>query len=363
MASRRWSRRRFLRVAAAVPIGIATGLKVGSGTAGAPGSTATAGAGAVAGQDLLAAGDTARARIFRPPHRDAMSPDVVDQPLPRSPNGGTRPDFSLDAYRGLGAWVDVFDWSLAYTGGAPRVGEAEVAALAGRGVRTLFLQTARYDRPEPADDLLESDRQQAIATAAQRAGLAVVGWYLPMHLDADHDRRRALAALRAPWLNGLALDIESRAEPDPVLRNQRLDQLVAEVRAAAGAGAALGAIVVPPTTMQDVNAQFWPGFDWAMLAARLNVLLPMNYWTNRLADSPWRQAGPSCAENIARLRAHAGRADYPVHMVGGIADRVSAEEVAAMVGAVEAAGATGASLYDLATTTDALWAPLANLRR
>ncbi len=290
----------------------------------------------------------------------AVSPDQADEPGPRNHDGG-RSDFSLDAYRGLGAWVDVFDWSSAYTGGNPRVGEADLAALAARGVRTLFLQTARYDRPEPADDLLEVNRQQAIAASAQRAGMAVVGWYLPMHLDPGHDARRALAALQAPWLNGLALDIESRAEPDTGLRNQRLDQLVAQVRAAAGPDAALGAIVVPPTTMEDVNAQFWPGFDWPMLAARLNVFLPMNYWTNRLSDSPWRQAGPSCAENIARLRAHAGRADFPVHMVGGIADRVTAVEVAAMVGAVQGSGAFGASLYDLATTTETIWNPLSSL--
>ncbi|MFN0026087.1 MAG: hypothetical protein ACKV2O_02710 [Acidimicrobiales bacterium] len=331
MPGRRWSRRRFLAAAAGIPIGIAGGLQAGADTTATPGPSPGA----------------TRTRVFRP-----------RRPTVASPDSARRADFTIDAYRGLGAWVDVFDWSLAYTGGAPRIGEAEVAALAGRGVRTVFLQTARYDRPEAADDLLEVDRQRAIATAAQRAGMAVVGWYLPMHLDANHDTRRALAALRAPWLNGLALDIESRAEPDPGLRNARLDQLVAEVRAAAGPRAALGAIVVPPTTMQDVNAQFWPGFDWAMLAARLNVFLPMNYWTNRLADSPWRQAGPSCAENIARLRAHAGRADYPVHMVGGIADLVSAAEVAAMVGAVQAAGALGASLYDLATTTEDLWAPL-----
>ena len=80
-----------------------------------------------------------------------------------------------------------------------------------------------------------------------------------------------------------------------------------------------GAIVGPPTTMQDVNPNYWPGFDWAMLAEQCGVFLPMNYWTNRLSSSPWRDAAASTAENIRRLKAAGGRADYPVHVVGGAA--------------------------------------------
>ncbi len=82
---------------------------------------------------------------------------------------------------------------------------------------------------------------------------------------------------------------------------------------------------------------------------------------HRLASSPWRDAGASSAENIRRLRVLGGRADQPVHVVGGIASLCSAGEVEAMVAAVRSEGAIGASLYDLATTPEQLWPPLAAL--
>jgi len=271
------------------------------------------------------------------------------------------PAYRLDPYRGLGCWVDVFDWSSSYTGGKPPIGPADMALLARRGVRTVFLQTARYDRPAPEDDLLERARLFAIVDAAHAAGMAVVAWYLPTHTDQELDLRRAWAVLGAARFDGFALDIESRSEPDVALRNARLADLVARVRRAVGPNDVVGAIVVPPTTMQDVNPNYWPGFDWAMLADRCDVFLPMNYWTNRLASSPWRDAAASTTENINRLRRLAGRADYPVHMVGGVADLVTAAEVQAMVAASAAAGVTGASLYDVATTPPGLWAALAGV--
>ena len=353
------TRRRFLGLAGAVPLGLSFASACGSGQVGPA---------VVAGGVATPTGNLAPAAVsLRPAGNFGAGPvaaplTAADQALQPKPGPG-RAGFALDAYRGLGCWIDVFDWSVAYTGGAPLVGPAEVAALAGRGVRTIYLQTARYDRPDPGDDLLELDRLRGLADAAHGAGMAVVAWYLPLHVNEGLDRRRVLAALQAPFVDGMALDIESRAEPDVALRNARLAALVAEVRAAAGPQAALGAIVVPPTTMEDVNPNFWPGFDWAMLAQHFDVFLPMNYWTNRLADSPWRQAGASTAENIRRLQDHGGRADFPVHVVGGIANLVTPAEVSAMVAAAVAGGAWGGSLYDLATTGVELWPALQGLTR
>jgi len=281
----------------------------------------------------------------------AGAADVALSPAPR---------YGLDPYRGLGCWVDVFDWSFTYGSGAPRVGPDDMATLAGRGVRTVYLQTARVTHPSPADDLLERGRMFAVVDAAHAAGMAVVAWYLPTHVDHALDLRRAYAVLGAGRFDGFALDIESRAEPDVALRNDRLADLVIRVRRAAGTET-IGAIVVPPTTMQDVNANFWPGFDWALIAEHCDVFVPMNYWTNRLASSPWSVAGASTAENIRRLRALAGRADYPVHTVGGIANLVSEAQVRDMVAAARAEGAIGASLYDVATTPDRLWPALAGV--
>jgi len=320
-----WTRRRFLAAASA-----AASL---SGCGGVPPAT-------VAPRPVPARGVPAPV--------PASAVDVALSPAPR---------FGLDPYRGLGCWLDVFDWSFAYGGGSPRFGPAAMASLAALGARTVFLQTARVTHPSPADDLLERDRLFAIVDAAHAAGLAVVAWYLPTHVDQALDLRRAYAVLGAGRFDGFALDIESRAEPDVALRNARLADLVTRVRRAAGT-AIVGAVVVPPTTIQDVNPNYWPGFDWALLAEQCDVFVPMNYWTNRLPSSPWRVAGASSAENIRRLRVLAGRADYPVHVVGGIADSVTDAEVRDLVAAVRAEGAIGASLYDAATTPDWLWGAL-----
>jgi hypothetical protein len=312
-------------------------------------------AAASAAASLTGCGGVAATAAPRPPPArgvpaaaPASAVDVALSPAPR---------FGLDPYRGLGCWLDVFDWSSAYGSGSPRFGPADMASLAGRGVRTVFLQTARVTHPSPADDLLERDRLFALVDAAHAAGLAVVAWYLPTHVDQTLDLRRAYAVLGAGRFDGFALDIESRAEPDVALRNARLADLVTRVRRAAGT-ATVGAIVVPPTTIQDVNPNYWPGFDWALLAALCDVFVPMNYWTNRLATSPWSVAGASTTENIRRLRTLAGRADYPVHVAGGIANLVTEAQVRDMVAAVRTEGAIGASLYDVATTPDWLWPAL-----
>ena len=76
------------------------------------------------------------------------------------------------------------------------------------------------------------------------------------------------------------------------------------------------------------------------------------------ASSLWRDAAVSTTENILRSRALTGRVDYPVHLVGGVADPVIVSEVQAMVAAVRAERATVASLYDVVTTAPALWPAL-----
>ncbi len=365
-ARRGWSRRQFLALAGIVPVNVLLGT--GCGRNAIAGAAPAGGAGEPPWRSLT--GTTTPPPIILVGDAAAPGPpelptDLADvaltrRPVDHRPRVGA-PAFTLEPYRGLGCWVDVFDWATSYTRGRPVLGPREVAALAGRGARTVFIQTARYDRPDPADDVLERDRLWAIADAAHRAGIAVVGWYLPTHVDGGADLRRAVAVLQDASFDGLALDIESRLEADVGLRNRRLAELVESVRVAAGPAAALGAIVVPPTTMEDVNPNYWPGFDWSLLARRFDVFLPMNYWTNRLADSPWRDAAASTAENVRRLRRHAGRADYPVHVVGGSAAQVTDAEVAAMVATLRGEGALGGSLYDLATTGAGLWGPLAGL--
>ncbi len=54
----------------------------------------------------------------------------------------------------------------------------------------------------------------------------------------------------------------------------------------------------------------------------------------------------------------------PIHVAGGVADRLGPEELAGFVAAVEDDGATiGVSLYDWMTTTPRAWKSLAPLTR
>ncbi|HEX4746894.1 MAG TPA: hypothetical protein VFU99_08440, partial [Gaiellaceae bacterium] len=61
------------------------------------------------------------------------------------------------------------------------------------------------------------------------------------------------------------------------------------------------------------------------------------------------------------LRAKAG-ADVQIHVAGGVADRLGAEELAGFAAAVEDDGATiGVSLYDWLTTPARAWKQIAQV--
>ncbi len=277
------------------------------------------------------------------------------------PAATPRPTFPLGAYAGLGAWLDVFDWSYGYRPEGRIVAVVwppDIDAMAGRGVTTLFIQTARYDHPA---DLLEPHRLAALVDRAHERAMRVVAWYLPTFEDPAQDFRRLLAAVPL-GVDGIAVDIESRLNPDVEQRTRRLVELSARLRDVLGPDVSLGAIVLPITVIEDVNPDYWPGYPWAELAKSYDVFLPMNYWTNRLASSPWRDAYASTAENISRTRARTGRPGLAVHPIGGTAALVTAEEVDSMRRASGEHGAIGGSIYDYATTPEPVWAALAGFR-
>jgi len=51
--------------------------------------------------------------------------------------------FTFDPYAGLGTWIDVYDWSETYGGGA--IGLADIDRMAGLGVQTVYIQATRWD--------------------------------------------------------------------------------------------------------------------------------------------------------------------------------------------------------------------------
>ena len=119
---------------------------------------------------------------------------------------------TVEPYRGLGAWVDGFDYSPPYqNGGVAPVGPDDVAAMAEFGVQTLYIQSGRLDPRSP--DVLE-DRWLLfeILLRAEQHDIDVIAWYLPMWTEDDTDLDHLLAASEFEVLgrrfDGVAVDIE-----------------------------------------------------------------------------------------------------------------------------------------------------------
>lgn len=267
------------------------------------------------------------------------------------------PTGALAEYRGLGAWIDVFDWTATYTNGNPGVGTADIDRMADLGVQSLYVQAARHDS---ASDVQEPERLMPLIDRAHARGMRVVVWYLPTFEDVAKDLRRLLAIARLP-VEGVAVDIESRVVADAAERSRRLVDLSHQLRRSLP-GRAIGAIVLPPVVTDVINTNYWPGFPWKEIVPDYDVWMPMGYWTNRTQASGYRDAYRYTAENIDRLRANLGLPGAPVHAIGGIGDKTTAADIEGYHRAsVERAG-IGGSLYDYRTTGEALWPHLQRFR-
>lgn len=265
--------------------------------------------------------------------------------------------FRMVAFSGNGAWVDVYDWSPTFTKGAASFGPADVDALADRGVQVLYIQTSRWNVP---DDVLDPVLLRSIVARAHAAKMRVIGWYLPTFADPLADLRR-FGAMRSVGVDGIAVDIEDTTV-DLATRNERLVLESALLRWWLP-DTPLAAVVLPPVVTDVINPRYWPQFPWARLAPLYDVWMPMSYWTNRTAESGYRDAYRYTAENVDRLRANLGRPKAPVSVVGGIADAVTPADVAGFVRAANERGAIGGSLYDARTMTAGLWDPMRAFRR
>lgn len=255
--------------------------------------------------------------------------------------------FDLTPYVGLGTWVDVYDWSRTY-GRGDLVGPAHVDQMAAVGVQTLYLQASKWDAPT---DVLDPDLLLPIIRRAHQHGIRVVVWYLPTLVDPGADLRR-LVAIAGLDVEGVAVDIEARDVADVTERNRRLVELSVALRQALP-GRALGAIVLPPVQIEDLNPRYWSPFPYAELAPLYDVWLTMGYWTFR--SHGWRDAYRYTFENVARLRRNLGRPDLPVHPIGGIGDRTTIGDVEGFVRAAYDQHVLGGSLYDWRTTAVELW--------
>jgi len=263
------------------------------------------------------------------------------------------------AFRGLGAWVDIYDY--------PALTPATVIAdLHAHGVRTLYLQTARYDS---ATDIVYPDGVAAWLATAHAAGIRVVGWYSPDYAGLARDVRRTLAiesyvSPAGQRFDAIGIDIEyPLTVPSASAWNQAVATQLDQVRA--GTAVPVAAIVLPPVLMRawpDPNR--WAAFPWTTVAADANAVAPMSYWTSYTAAHRCAAGDTQfCAaqythDNVLLSRQLTG---LPVHVIGGVGDQATVAEVAGFVHAAVATAAAGGSLYDYRTTAADFWPYLEQL--
>ena len=263
-------------------------------------------------------------------------------------------------YRGLGAWIDAYDYVPAYY--RPSEGRLLVPEdadlLDEQGVRTLFLQATRLD-PRSPEGIVDRELVGRFLEQAHEHDIRVVGWYLPKFgdLEADLDNLRKIRQFEFDGhrFDGLGVDIEWRNDVgDHAERSRRLVELSRRLREEAGSEA-LGAIVLSPVLIEAVHPRYWPDFPWEELSELYDVWLPMAYWTETPRRSGYRDGHRFTEESIRRLRANVGRPSALVHPVGGIADETTIEEFRGFTRAADEHDAVGLSLYDYRTTPVEAW--------
>jgi hypothetical protein len=268
---------------------------------------------------------------------------------PATPPPSSKP--SLDAYRGLGTWVDIFDQQ------AWKDPAAAVADMASHGVRTLFIETGNSHSKTAFKDVPATG---TFIREAHARGMRVVAWYLPYFKDEAMDLDRVTQAIRfatsdGQSFDGFALDIESSAVKPESKRIAALQSLSLKIRAVAGPTYPLGAIIPSPVGLARKSG-YWDTFPYTAVARTYDVILPMSYYTYHATGAS--QVASDVAGNVRIIRAQPGCATVPIHLIGGIANKSTAGEVAAFVRATREGGCVGASLYEWAGTSSGQWQEL-----
>ena len=116
--------------------------------------------------------------------------------------------------------------------------------------------------------------------------------------------------------------------------------------------------IVPPPVGFSKHPTYWPGFPWRTLAANVDALATMGYWSYSHNADPATYTSAA----LSQTRQLVGNPSYPVHVAGGLAADTSAAGAAAFCRAARSGHALGASLYDLRSTPAALWPALQGCR-
>lgn len=282
----------------------------------------------------------------------ATVPATTTPTTAAAPAASTDPccaSWTLEPYDGLGAWVDVYDWTNAHSKNNPAVRLGEIDTMADLGVRTLYIQTAR---PSSTTDVVEPDRLRAIIDRAHARGMYVVTWYLPTFENVELDLRRLTKAARL-GVDGLSVNVESTVIDDVETRNRRLIELSNRLKSDLG-GAPLANVVLNPFALDELKTDVWPDFPWAEIDPFYDVWQPMVYVTYRPNGDEYRDAEKYTAASMTRMKEKVA-AGEPIHPVTGIGDRLTDADVDGYTRAAIAGGAVGGGSYDWVVTARNQW--------
>ena len=260
----------------------------------------------------------------------------------------------VSVFGGLGTWVDIYD------GAVYAAPERSAQRMSARGVKTVWVETANFGA---SVDVVKPLQLGRFVDALHVRGVRVVAWYLPGHVKPGLDERRALAMLgfrtaTGGQFDGVALNIESTKLRNATLRSRRAVALTRRLREDAGQ-TPLAIIPFNPRGLER-RPSTWPRFPWAELAESADAFAPMIYTGGALKGFDATYGYVTRA--IRLLRVNTGNPDVPIHVAGGVADRLGSDELAGFAAAVSDDGATiGVSLYDWMTTPSRAWAALAPL--
>lgn len=254
------------------------------------------------------------------------------------------PPYSPDVFKGLGAWVDLFDTNLQPWATAQRLRNA--------GVKTLYLETGWSTSVHDV-----APWSASWLRAAHAAGLKVVGWYTPNYKHTSKDVRRgvAISMYRAGTqrFDGLAIDIEMKSGRH---WNAKVAYQMRTIRKRVPGGYPVGAIVPPPLQMENAQAT-WAGFPWVSLGRSADAFVLMSYWTDRSGcpEIAVHCAYQYTAGNVELTKLLAERPNVIVHIIGGGASGTTRSEMNGFIAGVVDSHADGASMYDVNSTPAWQW--------
>jgi hypothetical protein len=292
---------------------------------------------------------------------------LAPAPFPAPANPPTRAvAATLDPYRGLGMWIDRFDWTARWSGKPiPPVNASTMDVLANAGVQTIYIQAAHWSSLNAqGGDVLEPERLIPIIDRAHQLGMYVVVWYLPTWQDVNTDLRKTVAIANLD-VDGVNIDIEDyEVVKDHPERTRRLVAYSAALRGLLPGRAITNNIYAvnwldgapdfwpqqtgPQTGTPKTNIQWWRGpFPYAQLAPHYDLWMIQNYWTDRAVTSGWRDGYRYSVDNINRLRAALGRNDVPIQLIGGVGgSKMTLNDFSGWLQASRETGSVGVSFYD-----------------